>query len=78
MAPFSQTSPPTTLYGSSQFQLITLALLLEIAHFSKMLASTNQSTWQFIYVNYVFGPETKYSFMFLSGYMLSKKKLCFP
>jgi hypothetical protein len=35
------------IYGLSQSQLITSALKMEKAHFSKMLASCNQSTWQF-------------------------------
>jgi hypothetical protein len=49
LAPFPQTPLPPTLYlyGVSQSQLITSVLKSETASFSKMLASTNQSTWRF-------------------------------
>jgi hypothetical protein len=37
--------PPGTLYDSFESQIINLALKLERAHLSEMLASTNQPTW---------------------------------
>jgi hypothetical protein len=43
--PIPQTSPPDTLYNASEPQLITSALKMETAHFSKTLATINHSTW---------------------------------
>jgi hypothetical protein len=44
IGPFLRTSLPATLYNPSVPSMVTSALQMEIVHFSKMLASTSQST----------------------------------